>query len=100
MKLNVKIKSYDATLVDSTSKKVAAAAKAEGATVSGPVPLPTKKEIFTILRSVHVNKKSREQFEMRTHKRLIVITKVSDKLVDALKRIELPSGVEVEVITK
>lgn len=99
-KLNVKIKSYEATLVDNTAKKVVEVATANGAAVSGPVPLPTKKEIFTILRSVHVNKTSREQFELRTHKRLVVLTNVNDKLVDALKRLELPAGVEVEVIAK
>lgn len=99
-KLNVKIKSYEATLVDNTAKKVVEVATANGAAVSGPVPLPTKKEIFTILRSVHVNKTSREQFELRTHKRLVVLSNVNDKLVDALKRLELPAGVEVEVIAK
>ena len=99
-KLQVKVKSYEATLVDQSAKKIVELANAEGAKVAGPVPLPTKKEIFTVLRSVHVNKKSREQFEMRTHKRLVVLTSVNDKLMDALKRMEIPSGVEVEVIAK
>ena len=98
--LRVKIKSFDAPLVDETAKRVVEAAKAENAKVSGPIPLPTKKEIFTILRSVHVNKKAREQFEMRTHKRLVILSDISDKLVETLKRLELPSGVNVEVIAK
>lgn len=99
-KIEIKVKSFDATLVDQTARKVVEAAKAEKATVSGPVPLPTKKEIFTVLRSVHVNKTSREQFEQRTHKRLVVLTNVNDKLMEALKRMEIPSGVHIEVITK
>lgn len=98
--LRIKIKSYEASLVDQTAKKVVELAKTEGATVKGPVPLPTKKEIFTILRSVHVNKKSREQFEIRTHKRLVDLSKISDKLLESIKRMSLPSGVQVEVITK
>ena len=98
--LRIKIKSYEASLVDQTSKKIVELAKTEGATVKGPVPLPTKKEIFTILRSVHVNKKSREQFEIRTHKRLVDLSKISDKLLESIKRMSLPSGVQVEVITK
>lgn len=72
-------------------------AKKTGATVSGPIPLPTEKNVFTILRSPHVNKDSREQFEMRTHKRLIDITDHNAKTVDALKRLDLPSGVEIEI---
>lgn len=98
--LKVKIKSFEATLVDQTAKKVVEASKAEGAKISGPVPLPTRKEIFTILKSVHVNKTSREQFELRTHKRLVVLSNVSSKLLETLKRMELPSGVQVEVIAK
>ena len=98
--IKVKIKSYDVKVVDQTAKKIVEASKAEGLTVSGPVPLPTKKEIFTILRSVHVNKKSREQFEIRTHKRLVVIKNPGDKLMETFKRMELPSGVDVDVIVK
>lgn len=100
MEIKIKIKAYEAKLVDDAAAKVVAAAKASNAKVSGPVPLPTKREVFTILRSVHVNKKSREQFEMRTHKRLVVISSADDKLLEGLKRLELPSGVQVEVITK
>ena len=99
-KIKVKIKAYEAPLVESASIKIIEAAKAENAKFSGPVPLPTKREIFTVLRSVHVNKKSREQFERRTHKRLIVIEKASAKLIDGLKRLELPSGVDVSLEIK
>lgn len=99
-KIEIKIKAYDAKLVDSAAVKIVEAAKSAGAKVQGPVPLPTKREVFTILRSVHVNKKSREQFEMRTHKRLIVLTNTDAKLLDILQRLELQSGVQVEVKTK
>ncbi len=98
--VTIKIRAYEAALVDSAAKKVVESAKAEGTKVIGPVPLPTRRERFTILRSVHVNKKSREQFEMRTHKRLIKLENVNEKLSDKLKRLELPAGVQVEVIAK
>ncbi|MBN0919167.1 30S ribosomal protein S10 [[Mycoplasma] gypis] len=98
-KLQIKIKSFDHTLVDQASVKVVNLAKEEKANVSGPIPLPTKKEIITILRSVHVNKKSREQFESRTHKRLIIVENVNDKLVDKFKHLELPAGVELSIKT-
>lgn len=96
-KLEIKIKSFEAGLVDDAAKKIVLLAKAEKATVSGPIPLPTRKEIVTILRSVHVNKKSREQFENRTHKRLIVLSDVSETLIDKAKRLELPAGVQISV---
>ena len=96
-KIRVRIKGYDHKLVDATAEKIVDAAKRNGATVSGPIPLPTEKEIVTILRAVHKYKDSREQFEMRTHKRLIDIMKPSQKVVDALMSIELPAGVEIEV---
>ena len=96
-KIRVRLKSYDHTLIDAAAEKIVDVAKRNGATVSGPIPLPTDKEIVTILRSVHVNKDSREQFEMRTHKRLIDIIKPSQKVVDALMSVELPAGVEIEV---
>ena len=95
--LRVKLKSYDHFLIDQAAEKVVETAKRNGATVSGPVPLPTDKEIITILRSVHVNKDSREQFELRTHKRLIDIIKPSNKVVDALMSLELPAGVQIEI---
>ncbi len=96
-KIRVRLKSYDHTLIDAAAEKVVETAKRNGAVVSGPVPLPTEKEIITILRAVHKYKDSREQFELRTHKRLIDIIKPSQKVVDALMNIELPAGVEIEV---
>ncbi|MBN0970707.1 30S ribosomal protein S10 [Mycoplasma phocoeninasale] len=97
MKLEIKIKAFDAQLVDDAAKKVVLLAKAENAKISGPIPLPTRREIITILRSVHVNKKSREQFESRTHKRLIILSEVSDTLIDKAKRLELPAGVQISL---
>ena len=93
----VRLTSYDHTLVDAAAAKIVEVAKRNGATVSGPVPLPTKKEIITILRAVHKYKDSREQFEMRTHKRLIDIIRPTKKVVDALMDIELPAGVLIEL---
>ena len=96
-KIRVRLKSYDSTLIDAAAEKIVEVAKRNGATVSGPIPLPTDREIITILRAVHKYKDSREQFEMRTHKRLIDILNPSQKVVDALMSIELPAGVEIEV---
>lgn len=96
-KIRIRIKGYDSRLVDQSSEKIVATAKRTGARVSGPVPLPTEKQIVTILRSPHVNKDSREQFEMRTHKRLIDILRPSNKTVESLKGLELPAGVEIEI---
>ncbi len=96
-KIRVRLKSYDHSLIDQASKKIVDAAKAGGAEVSGPVPLPTEKEIITILRAVHKYKDSREQFELRTHKRLIDILKPNQKVVDALTSLELPAGVEIDI---
>jgi small subunit ribosomal protein S10 len=96
-KIRVRLKSYDHTLIDAAAEKIVEVAKRNGATVSGPIPLPTDKEVVTILRAVHKYKDSREQFEMRTHKRLIDIIKPSQKVVDALMSVELPAGVEIEV---
>ena len=96
-KIRVRLKSYDHTLIDTAAEKIVEVAKRNGATVSGPIPLPTEKEIVTILRAVHKYKDSREQFELRTHKRLIDIIKPSQKTVDALMNVELPAGVEIEV---
>lgn len=95
--LRIKLKSYDHTLIDQAAEKIVEAAKRTGATVSGPIPLPTDKEIVTILRAVHKYKDSREQFETRTHKRLIDIKKPTQKVVDAISSLELPAGVELEV---
>ena len=96
-KIRVRLKSYDSKLIDAAAEKIVDVAKRNGAAVSGPIPLPTEKEIVTILRAVHKYKDSREQFEMRTHKRLIDIVKPSQKVVDALMSVELPAGVEIEV---
>ncbi len=96
-KIRIRLKSYDHTLVDQAAQKIVETAKRNGAAVSGPIPLPTEKEIVTILRAVHKYKDSREQFEMRTHKRLIDVVKPSQKTVEALMGLELPAGVEVEI---
>ena len=96
-KIRIRLKSYDHTLADQAAQKIVETAKRNGATVSGPIPLPTEKEIVTILRAVHKYKDSREQFEMRTHKRLIDILRPSNKTVEALSSLELPAGVEFEI---
>ena len=96
-KIRVRLKSYDHTLVDAAAEKVVEVAKRNGSAVSGPIPLPTEKEIITILRAVHKYKDSREQFETRTHKRLIDILNPAQKTIEALLSIELPAGVEIEI---
>ena len=96
-KMRIRLKSYDHVLLDQSAEKIVETARRNGAKVSGPIPLPTKKEIVTILRAVHKYKDSREQFEMRTHKRLIEILLPTPKTVDALMRIELPAGVDIEL---
>ena len=96
-KIRVRLKSYEHSLVDQASEKIVEIAKRNGAEVSGPVPLPTEKEIITILRAVHKYKDSREQFEQRTHKRLIDIRKPSQKVVEALMSVELPAGVDIDL---
>lgn len=96
-KIRVRLVSYEHTLIDASAAKIVDIAKRNGAEVSGPVPLPTKKEIITILRAVHKYKDSREQFEQRTHKRLIEIRKPSQKLVEALMSVELPAGVDIDI---
>ena len=96
-KLRIKLKGYDHTLVDASAAKIVEAAKKTGARVSGPIPLPTHKEVVTILRAVHKYKDSREQFEQRTHKRLIDILRPSNKTVEALTGLELPAGVDIEI---
>ena len=94
-KIRIKLKSYDHNLVDKSSEKIVKAVKATGAIVSGPIPLPTNKEKFTVLRSPHVNKKSREQFQLCTYKRMLDIYTSTSKTVDALSKLELPSGVDI-----
>jgi len=96
-KIRIKLQSYDHNLVDKSTEKIVKTVKNSGAVISGPIPLPTKKEIFTVLRSPHVNKKSREQFQLRTHKRLIENYTPTQKTVDALSKLELPSGVDIQV---
>ena len=96
-KIRVRLKSYDHTLIDTAAEKIVAVAKANGSEVSGPIPLPTDREIVTILRAVHKYKDSREQFERRTHKRLIDIKNPSQKTVEALTNLDLPAGVEIEI---
>ena len=99
-KIRIKLRSYEHTLVDQAAAKVVEVAKRNGAEVSGPIPLPTEKEVVTILRAVHKYKDSREQFEQRTHKRLIDIITPSQKTVDALSRLEMPAGVYINIKMK
>ena len=96
-KIRIRLKGYDHQLVDQSAERIVATAKRTGARVSGPVPLPTEKQVVTILRAVHKYKDSREQFEMRTHKRLIDILRPSNKTVEALMSLELPAGVDIEI---
>ena len=96
-RIRIKLKSYEHNLIDQSAERIVEAAKRTGARVSGPIPLPTEKEIVTILRATHKYKDSREQFERRTHKRLIDIINASPKTVDAMSRLALPAGVEIEM---
>src|SRR5574344_2384304 len=95
--IRIRLKAYDHQVIDQSAEKIVETAKRNGATVSGPIPLPTKKEIVTILRATHKYKDSREQFERRTHKRLIDIYSPSAKAVDALMKLELPAGVDINI---
>ena len=95
--IRIRLKAYDHQLIDQAAEKIVETAKRSGSAVSGPIPLPTKREIVTILRSPHVNKDSREQFERRTHKRLIDVVKPSAKTVEALQSLDLPAGVDIEI---
>ncbi len=96
-KIRIKLKSYDHNLGDESAEKIVKTVKSTGAVVNGPIPLPTHKRIYTVLRSPHVNKKAREQFQLDSYKRLLDIYSSSSKTVDALMKLELPSGVEVEI---
>ena len=96
-RIRIKLKAYESALIDQSAEKIVDTAKRTGAQVSGPIPLPTEKEIVTILRATHKYKDSREQFEMRTHKRLIDILQPSAKTVDALMKLDLPAGVDIEI---
>ncbi|HAB90474.1 MAG TPA: 30S ribosomal protein S10 [Bacteroidetes bacterium] len=96
-RIRIKLKSYDYNLVDKSSEKIVKTVRSTGAVVSGPIPLPTKRKIFTVLRSPHVNSKSKEQFQLDTYKRLLDIYSSTSKTIDALMKLELPSGVDVEI---
>ncbi len=96
-KIRIKLKSYDYNLVDKSAEKIVKTVKSTGAIVSGPIPLPTHNRIYTVLKSPHVNKKAREQFKLSSYKRLLDIYSSTSKTVDALMKLELPSGVDVEI---
>ena len=96
-KIRVRLRGFDVELIDQSAQAIVQTVQKSGATVSGPIPLPTRTNKFTVLRSPHVNKKSREQFEMRTHKRLIDIIEPTSTVMDALMKLELPAGVDVEI---
>ena len=96
-KIRIRLKAYEHRILDQSADKIVDTAKRTGATISGPIPLPTERTIYTVLRSPHKYKDSREQFEMRTHKRLIAIVNPTPKTVDALMKLDLPSGVDIEI---
>jgi len=96
-KIRIRLKGYCQRLLDQSAKDIVETAKRTGASVAGPIPLPTRREVFTVLRSPHVNKKSREQFEMRTHKRVIDIIEPTAQTVDELKKLNLPAGVDINI---
>jgi small subunit ribosomal protein S10 len=97
--IRIKLKAYDHNLIDKSTEKIIRTARSTGAVISGPIPLPVKRTVYTVLRSPHVDKKSREQFETRIHKRLIDILNSTPKTIDALMKIELPAGVDIEIKT-
>ena len=96
-RIRIKLKAYEHSMLDRSAEEIVKTARRTGAEVSGPIPLPTKRTVYTVLRSPHVNKKSREQFEIRVHKRLIYLTNVTTKAVDALQKLDLPAGVDIEI---
>jgi len=96
-KIRIRIKAYDQRLLDRSTADIVETAKRTGAAVAGPIPLPTRREIYTVLRSPHVDRKSREQFEIRTHKRLVDILNPTGKTIDALKTLTLPAGVDIKI---
>lgn len=96
-KIRIKLMAYDHRLLDLSAEEIVETAKRTGAMVAGPIPLPTKREVFTVLRSPHVDKKSREQFQIKTHKRILDIVNPTSKTIDALKKLDLPAGVYVEI---
>jgi len=96
-RIRIKLKAFDHKILDQSAERIVETAKRMGSSVSGPVPLPTERNVYTVLRSVHIDKDSREQFEMRTHKRLIDILEPTPKTIDALMRLDLPAGVDIEI---
>ena len=96
-KIRIRIKAYDHMLLDKSTEKIVRTAKNTGALVLGPIPLPTKRSLYTVNRSVHVDKKSREQFEIKIHKRIIDLLNSSSKTVDALMKLDMPAGVDIEI---
>ncbi len=96
-KIRIALKSYDHNLLDSSTEKIVQRAKATGAVISGPIPLPTKRSVYTVLRSPHVNKKSREQFQIKVHKRIVEILNTTTKTIDELMKLDLPAGVDIEI---
>ena len=95
--IRIKLKGYDHRILDQSAAEIVESARRTGAEVSGPIPLPTQRSVYTVLRSPHVDKKSREQFQMKTHKRLLDIVNPTSKTVDALRKLDLPAGVDVEI---
>ena len=96
-RIRIRLKAYEHSTLDRSAEEIVKTARRTGAEVSGPIPLPTKRTVYTVLRSPHVNKKSREQFEIRVHKRVIYLTNVTTKAVDALQKLDLPAGVDIEI---
>ena len=96
-RIRIRLKAYEHSMLDRSAEEIVKTARRTGAEVSGPIPLPTRRTVYTVLRSPHVNKKSREQFEIRVHKRLIYLTNVTTKAVDALQKLDLPAGVDIEI---
>ena len=98
-KIRIKMEAYDHEILDQSAQEIVDTAKRTGAKVSGPIPLPTRREIYTVLRSPHIDKKSREQFEIRTHKRLVDITESTAKTIEALSKLHIPAGVDIKIKT-
>ncbi len=96
-KIRIKLKAYDHRVLDQSASEIIETAKRTGAKVSGPIPLPSDREVYTVLRSPHIDKKSREQFQLKTHKRVLDIIEPTSKTIDALKKLDLPAGVDVEI---
>ncbi len=96
-RIRIRLRAYDHRILDQSAQEIVEAAKRTGAKVNGPIPLPTKREVFTVLRSPHIDKKSREQFQIKTHNRVLDIVNPTARTVDALKKLDLPAGVDVEI---